>query len=451
MTIKLTKAKNIIGAYRSVGEVISLPELAEQALIRDGYAEALPSKDYTTQSDTLWANNSVNPKIEMLPAYRTSTTTANTITRHTAYWIKNFQFNAFSIRLFNAHSATVDYNCCILTTDALGDGLYSDSPDWQDVTFSGSTTVTVPATSGENEPGFVDSDIIYLQSKQYNTDTVFAVRTYAADDTTRLQAQNCTGTDIEAQTFFACHQAVNAVADPALLVSPTFSAYLASAIPTFYTQDPVRSVVVIGGSVVSGQGDSEKMGHLWRAQQGLCEIGKPTFFQNYCVGTRTSDESLDLALSLIDGGYICDDMVLLSSSSDDSLDPTWGTDEYVGKIKAQSLLFISACRKARIRPWILTTTLSTGMIDPEYSTRRDCNRMVRVLGGLDPLTGLPNGTRKNCGVVDMGIIFSDESASSGTWLDESDTGAGVHMSTSGNAKSAAYLISLFGNTDSFNV
>ena len=85
------------------------------------------------------------------------------VTRHAAFVVP-FGFSAFKLRMFNAHTAAVDYKYAFTTQGALGDAIYN-AATWTPVTVGGSAAITIPGCTGvppDHSLSYVDSDTIYL-------------------------------------------------------------------------------------------------------------------------------------------------------------------------------------------------------------------------------------------------------------------------------------------------
>lgn len=440
MAIKMLKADRVGGALRLPGEIVTgLPRETEEMFVTKGSAGLMP---YTNPAVVAAQNGGGQLRSVALPGYNLSNTGTNNVTKHGSFIYKGLQWDGLYVEVFNDDENPMEYEVIALTTPVYEDGLYNTAPegssDWQRVQYQGSDAGTVPGNSS------LVFGPLYMPSIPLDEEpnwTVLALRTFAADETTAIGTQDATGTDLETQEFFACRQAgVNAVDDTELLDTPVFTTNMVNAVPIFITKEKYRNFAIIAGSAQSSLGDTVTLGHWWGAQNRLNDSGLKTIFKNYCVNTRSTADSLTLALSLIAAGGL-DDIALLVSSGDDGsalLDQT----TYLATKDAEWDVFFQASYAAGIRPWLITTTFATGYTNPQYATRIATNRAARVRAGRDPVTGVPNGTKVQCGLFDFGYKFSDESASVGTWRVLSNTVDGTHFSNSGHDNAEDFIMSV---------
>jgi len=359
------------------------------------------------------------------------------ICRHGVYLLPGVQWDAYRVRVHNAHTQAVDYKVAVVTLSALGGGVYN-AETWDKPTFGGSLTGTIPAGSGVSPQwteGILDSDVMFTPSADYSGGTILAVRTYCAvANNTRFNPPGgVVGGTLSGNKFLSSYlTGVDAVADTSLYLGQTSIDALPPVSIIGYSSKQIRKIGLFGASTLAGQADGVQLGWAYRAQTLLnTGLSVTQFVNNSMPGSKTS-VCLSRAIARINAGDVLDDAMFNIVSVNDSTDADYGTPEYLNRLKGQIVLFVDTCRKYGVRPWLATFQSVTGMTGVMYAHVKEINAYARTLRD--------NGF---CGVFDIAGLFSDEAASVGTWKDTSLTTDGTHPNTAGTVALANYAVTVF--------
>ncbi len=367
--------------------------------------------------------------IKPLGAAAISATTP--VTRHAAM-VLPVGFKAYKARIYNAHAAAVTYALGVTTQGALGDAVYNGAT-WEIPTFSGASSASVPAGSGavpNQKFGTIDSDIMYTPSVDYNGGTILAVRSYCAvANNTRFDVSSGFLGSLSESGFYSAYvTGADAVTTPSAFTGQTRHASMPPVEIIGYTDEAIKRIALFGSSTLSGSNDTTSQGWAWRAQQSMSSDSMAYLFVNHSQPSALTSSNLTRALLAMPSGAF-DEAVYSVYSTNDS-DRTSATG--MNRLKGQMRVFIDECIKNGIRPVLATFQYPTGMTGQDYINAKIVNNEARTLaaGGY-------------CKLFDVADLFSDESASTGTWKNPANTSDGTHPNGTGTPILAAYAPTVF--------
>lgn len=355
------------------------------------------------------------------------------VTRHVSY-IAPLNFVAYKVRLFNADTAPETLKTAVTTQGALGDGIYN-AATWEIPTFSGATSVAVPAASGASPEfvlGYIDSDIMYTPSMPYGANsTIVALRTYAASaSNTRFDVGSSFPPSSLSATGMLClyMTAADGVTTPSAFVAPTqhFSAPPIELIA--YTDKQVCRIGLFGSSTLAGTGDTTSQGWAWRAQNSMSTDTFAYLFINHSQPSRTTAMGLAAAIKNLPLETM-DAAVLSVYSTNDSDRATAGG---LNRLYGQMRVFADECRRYGVKPYFATFQAQTGMTGTDNTNRKLVNQAARDYAATI-----------DAGVFDLAGLLSDETQANGTWKNVAYTNDGTHPNALCAPVVAAYAATVF--------
>lgn len=366
-------------------------------------------------------------RTNVMPCSNMAISAATTITRHGAYILRGARWAAYKARIHNGHTAAVTYSCAVYTSDAIGDGVYSDKT-WDKPTFSGASSVSVPAATGllpQHVSGVVDSDIVYNPSAVYDGGTILALRSYCAvANNTRFNPPGgVVGDVLSTKQFRSCYQIIDGITDITAFNTPINVDALPPVSLVAYTDAQMRRIGLFGGSTIAGTADGLKLGWAWQAQYAMTTDSVCYQFVNEGQPSSKTSVSLSRFVAALARGDRYDMACYGPFSTNDSTDSDYGTDAYIYRLNGQVMVFLDFCFEYGIEPVLTTFQYPTGMTGTAYAQAKEINAYVRQIAA--------NGI---CRLFDIAAIFSDESAVTGAWIDGTDTTDGIHPDSSGTAK-----------------
>ena len=343
-----------------------------------------------------------------------------------------FGVDAIQVRVWNAIASTVaNYKAAIAFSDAAVDGnANSTTPSgaWTNITFSGASTVTVPAATSASGsdiiPGYVDSDIMYVPSiaKASGNGTFAMLRGYwpTGNGTRTSISQPPT---LASSGFMQAFQAGDLIATPSGFTSTTASSNGPSIELICYTRAQVKKVAGFGDSITQGLDDTENMlGWLYRATNGLSTSAVPVVQVNYGWASQTSRAYLTNAINAMAQDKIHVATFFPFSPND--------TDKYTAAGEQRQIYntsaFIDAATKNGVVPILCTPVPVAGLTAPQETSRRKIAQAIRDMAGY-------------CRVADFDLLLNDYTVSTGGWAVAGDTSGTVHPSAQGHGKMATLI------------
>lgn len=449
MTIQLTQACRIGGVEQPVGTQLTLDRAEEQSLITRKMAIDLTpvanDVDVKARLDLVAGRirssasgipipifgagprNQIN--VKPLGAAAISGTAA--VTRH-ASMVLPFGWKAYKARVYNAHTAPITYGIGVTTQSAIGDAIYNAAA-WEVPTFSGASTIAVPAGSGtvpDQKFGTADSDLMYSPSADYNGGTILAVRSYCATaSNTRFDVSSGFLGSLSGSGLYSAYVTTgDAITTPGNFTSQTAHASVPPVEIIGYSDDAIKRIALFGSSTLSGSLDTTSQGWAWRAQNAMSSDTKAYCFVNHAQPSSLTSSNITRALIALSAGAFDEAVFSVYSTND----PDRATAAGMNRLKGQMRVFIDECYRLGIKPVLATFQQPTGMTGQDFINCKEINNEARMLAA--------NGW---CGLFDIAGLFSDESASVGTWKVPANTTDGTHPNAAGTAALATYAASVF--------
>lgn len=416
MSIIITNAASINGAFRSAGEVISgLSVSEEDYLIASGKAtrlnESAASKNYYPTRDFI------------VPAKKIGRVDSGAVGGYTWHATIDvpFEFDAVKLRVYNAIASTVaSYKAAFAVTDSAVDGTASvitpSTGSWVNATFSSASTVTLAACTGSGSdlyPSIVETDLILTQSikKANGGSGAFAMwRGYwPTGSGVKFNAAGSGTPSLANSRYWQGFNTGDCITTPASFTDTAGKTWGPAIEPVFYTRNKIKKIYIAGDSTFGGLMDtSTVIGWPWIASKDF--YYKDYAFQTINWGWSQQSSVAYLQNFLNQVAYYMPSIAVFCPFSPNDTDKYTSAGE--SRMLASIGTFISACSSYNVIPIIATPFPKSGLTAPQEASRRKIASEIRAIG--DRII-----------ILDNDLLFNNVGSSTGGWVPTSD-GDGTH-------------------------